>query len=147
MAEAFGLALGRLGSNDLSLLGLVGFAFETSLKLSVTLQSFRNYPSNVSELKYELKAFRILLGSVQEIVEAKDGADFSTLRVQLQECIIACKKFEHESIKRLSQPDSGETIFPSLAGFEKTERDLFAFRVLLSAHVAILNTILMGVKP
>lgn len=86
MAEPIGLASG--------LLTLATFAFQSSITLANTVQSFHFHPKRVRDLKEELKALSTVLNSLTETVGANTDVDLSTLDLSLLRYGNTCKEFE-----------------------------------------------------
>ncbi|KAH7370315.1 hypothetical protein BKA65DRAFT_488158 [Rhexocercosporidium sp. MPI-PUGE-AT-0058] len=88
MAEPISLASG--------LLALAGFAFQASITLYQTVQSFKFHPKQLRDLKEELEALSGVLGSLTETVSATTDVDLSALDLPLLRCGNACKEFGQE---------------------------------------------------
>jgi hypothetical protein len=71
MAEPIGMASG--------LLALATFAFQSSITLYKTVQSFQFHPKRVRDLEEELEALSGVLGSLTQTVGATTGVDLSAL--------------------------------------------------------------------
>lgn len=76
MAEPIGVASG--------LLTLATFAFQSSIALYQTVQSFQFHPKRVRDLEDELEALSGVLGSLTETVSATTDVDFSALDLPLR---------------------------------------------------------------
>jgi hypothetical protein len=103
MAEAIGLASG--------LLALATFAFQSSITLVQTIQSFKTHPKRVRDLKEELEALAAVLGPLTERVAGTNDADLSALNLPLLRCGHACQEFEQEIIKCSSRSGGNRTSF------------------------------------
>merc|ERR1711977_607738 len=78
MAEPIGIASG--------LLALAGFAFQASIALCQTVQSFKFHPKQLRDLKDELEALSGVLSSLTETVSATTDVDLSALDLPLLRC-------------------------------------------------------------
>jgi hypothetical protein len=103
MAEAIGLASG--------LLALATFAFQSSIALVQTIQSFKVHPKRVRDLKEELEALAAALQPLTERVAATNDVDLSALNIPLLRCGRACKEFEQEVVKCSSRSGGNRTSF------------------------------------
>ena len=83
MAEPIGIASG--------LLAIATFAFQSSITLYQTVQSFQNHPKVVRNLKEELEALNVVLDSLIKTVKATTDVDLSALDFPLRQCGRACK--------------------------------------------------------
>lgn len=116
------------------LLALATFAFQSSITLYKTLQSFQNHPKRVRNLKEELEALSGVLGSLTETVSATTDVDLSALDLPLLRCGNSCKEFEHEIIKYSSRSDGGRTSFRDWAKLKYMGDNLDGFTQLLAAY-------------
>ena len=126
MAEAIGLASG--------LLALATFAFQSSITLVNTVQSFQNHPKRVRDLQEELEALITVLGSLTETVGATTDVDFSALDLPLLRCGNACKEFEQEIVKCSSQSGGSRTKFREWAKLRYMGDDIDGFRQLVAGY-------------
>ncbi|KAM4056419.1 hypothetical protein HRG_014773 [Hirsutella rhossiliensis] len=101
MAEPVGLASG--------LLALATFAFQSSITLYSTVQSFRDHPKRVRDLIDELEALSGVLGPLTETVSAVHTVDLSALDRPLLRCGHACAEFNQELMKCVSQSGGTQT--------------------------------------
>jgi Fungal N-terminal domain of STAND proteins len=126
MAEAIGLASG--------LLALGSFAFQCSISLIKTIQSFQVHPKRVRDLKEELEALATVLGPLTERVAAAHEADLSALGLPLLRCGRACEEFEHEIVKCSSRSGSNRTSFRDWAKLTYMGDDIDGFRQLVAGY-------------
>jgi hypothetical protein len=126
MAEPIGLAAG--------LLGLATFAFQSSITLSKTIQSFQSHPKRVRDLMEELEALSGVLGPLSETVSATTDVDLSILDLPLQRCGNACKEFEQELLKSSSRSGGSRTSFRDWAKLRYLGDDIDGFRRLLAGY-------------
>ncbi|KAJ5166577.1 uncharacterized protein N7482_005358 [Penicillium canariense] len=131
MAEPIGLAAG--------LLALATFAFECSISLHETVNSFRHHPKRVRDLLEELEALSAVLGPLGEFVKATSDIDFSALELPLLRCGGACNEFRQEILKCSSQPGSNRTNFREWARLKYMGDDIDGFRRLLAGYKATIN--------
>ncbi|KAF4628512.1 hypothetical protein G7Y89_g9640 [Cudoniella acicularis] len=135
MAEAIGLASG--------LLALSGFAFQSSVTLYQTVQSFRFHPKQLRDLKEELEALSAVLGSLTETVSATTDVDLSALDLPLLRCGNACQEFEREIVKCSSRSGGGRTSFRDWAKLRYMGDNIDGFRQLLAGYKSTINIALM----
>ena len=126
MVEPIGLASG--------LLTLATFAFQSSITLYKTVESFQNHPKRVRDLKDELEALSGVLGSLTETVSATTDVDLSALDLPLLRCGNSCKEFEQEIMKCSSRSDGGRTSFREWAKLRYMGDDIDGFRQLLAGY-------------
>lgn len=126
MAEPISLASG--------LLALSAFAFQSSITLYTTIQSFRSHPIRVRDLEKELKALSGVLRSLTETVGATTEVDLSALDLPLLRCGNACKEFEQEILKCSSRSTGGRTSFRDWAKLRYMGDDIDGFRQLLAGY-------------
>jgi hypothetical protein len=126
MAEPIGLASG--------LLTLATFAFQSSITLNKTVQSFQPHPRHVRDLDEELKALSKVLRSLIEAVGAATNIHLSALNLPLLRCGNACKEFEQEIRNYLSRSSSSWTSFREWAKIRYLGDDIDGFRQLLAGY-------------
>lgn len=126
MAEPIGLAAG--------LLALATFAFQSSITLYQTLQSFQSHPKRVRDLMEELEALSGVLGPLSETVSATNDVNLSILDRPLLRCGNACKEFEQELLKCSSRSDGNRTSFRDWAKLRYIGEDIDGFRRLLAGY-------------
>jgi hypothetical protein len=135
MAEPIGLASG--------LLTLAGFAFQASITLYKTLQSFQFHPKQLRDLNEELEALSGVLGSLTETVNATTDVDLSALDLPLLRCGNACKEFEQEIMKCSSRSGGSRTSFRDWAKLRYMGDNIDGFRQLLAGYKSTINIALM----
>jgi hypothetical protein len=126
MTEAIGAASG--------LLALSTFAFESSITLMKTIQSFQNHSTRVRNLKEELEALTAVLGPLTETVGASTKADLSALSLPLLRCGRSCKEFEQEIIKCSSRSGGNRTSFRDWAKLKYMGDGIDEFRQLVAGY-------------
>jgi hypothetical protein len=126
MAEAIGLASG--------LVALVTFAFQCSVTLVQTVQSFQSHSQRVRELTEELEALGGVLRSLGETVSATIDVDLSALNLPLLRCGHACKEFEREVLKCASRSGGSRTSFRDWAKLKYMGDDIDGFRRLVGGY-------------
>jgi hypothetical protein len=126
MAEPIGLAAG--------LLALATFAFQSSITLYNTIQSFQSHPKRVRDLIEELEALSGVLGPLSETVSATTDVDLSTLDLPLLRCGNACKEFEQVLLKSSSRSGGSQTSFRDWAKLRYMGDDIDGFRRLLAGY-------------
>lgn len=126
MAEPIGVASG--------LLALAIFAFQSSIALVKTVQSFNIHPKRVRDLREELEALISVLSSLTETVDANTDVDLSALNLPLLRCGNACKEFEQEIMKCSSRSGGNRTSFRDWAKLKYMGDDIDGFRQLLAGY-------------
>lgn len=130
MAEAIGVASG--------LLALASFAFQSSITLYETVQSFQFHPKRVRDLKEELEALGGVLKSLTT-VGAQPDVDLSALDLPLLRCGSACKEFEQEIIKCSSRSSSSRTSFRDWAKLRYMGDNIDGFTRLIAGYKSTIN--------
>ena len=131
MAEPIGMASG--------LLALATFAFQSSVKLYKTVDSFQIHPKRVRDLKDELEALSGVLSSLTETVSATTDVDLTALDLPLLRCGNSCKEFEQEIMKCSSRSGGGRTSFRDWAKLRYMGDDIDGFRQLLAGYKSTIN--------
>jgi hypothetical protein len=126
MAEAIGVASG--------LLALATFAFQCSIELVKTIQSFQNHSTRVLSLKEELEALTAVLAPLTERVGASPEADLSALSLPLLRCGHSCKEFEQELIKCSSRSGGSRTSFRDWAKLKYMGDGIDEFRQQIAGY-------------
>jgi len=126
MAEPISLASG--------LLALATFAFQSSVALYNTVQSFQSHPKRVRDLIEELEALGGVLGPLGETVRATTDVDLSPLDLPLLRCGNACKDFEQELLKCSSRTGGSRNSFRDWAKLRYMGDDIDGFRRLLAGY-------------
>ncbi|KIW87200.1 uncharacterized protein Z519_12102 [Cladophialophora bantiana CBS 173.52] len=131
MAEPIGLASG--------LLALATFAFQSSITLYNTVQSFQSHPARVRDLLEELQALNGVLGPLTETVGTITDVDLSALDLPLLRCGNSCKEFEQEIKKCSSRSGGSRTSFRDWAKLRYMGEDIDGFRRLLAGYKLTIN--------
>jgi Fungal N-terminal domain of STAND proteins len=126
MAEAIGLASG--------LLALATFAFQSSITLFQTVQSFQSHLTRVRNLLEELEALSGVLRSLTETVRATSDMDLSALNLPLLRCGKACKEFEQEILKYSSRSSGNRTSFRDWAKLRYMGDNIDGFKQTLAGY-------------
>jgi hypothetical protein len=126
MAEAIGLASG--------LLALATFAFQSSITLIKTIQSFQVHPKRVRDLKDELEALTAVLCPLAETVGASTEVDLSALSLPLLRCGHACEEFEKEIVKCSSRSGGNRASFRDWAKLTYMGDGIDEFRQLVAGY-------------
>ncbi len=121
------------------LLTLVSFAFQSSIALYKTVQSFQFHPKRVRDLEEELEALSGVLGSLGATVSVTTDVDLSALDLPLRRCGNACKEFEQEILKCSSRSSGGRTSFRDWAKLRYMGDDIDGFRQLLAGYKSTIN--------
>jgi len=126
MVEPIGLASG--------LLALAGFAFQATITLLKTVQSYQFHPKNVRDLKEELEALGGVLSSLTETVHTITDVDLSPLKYPLLRCGSACEDFGKEIMKCSSRSGDNRTSFRDWAKLRYMGDNIDGFRQLLAGY-------------
>ncbi|KAJ5778487.1 hypothetical protein N7520_001733 [Penicillium odoratum] len=131
MAEPVGLASG--------LIGLATFAFQCSVSLYETVNSFRSHPKRVRDLLCELEALGAVLAPLVDLVKSTSDVDLSVLDLPLLRCGNACKEFQQEVLRCASRSNNNRTSFRDWAKLTYMGDNIDDFRNLLSGYKATIN--------
>lgn len=131
MAEPVGLASG--------LIALASFAFQCSVSLYETVNSFRSHSKRVCELLEELEALSSVLAPLVDLVNSTSDIDLSVLDLPLLRCGNACKEFQEELLRCASRSNSNRTSFRGWARLTYMGNNMDDFRNLLSGYKATIN--------
>lgn len=126
MAEAIGVTSG--------LLTLTTFAFQSSVALFQTIQSFGSHLTRVRGLLEEVEALSGVLQSLNETVRLATVLELSALELPLQRCGNACKEFEQELIKCSARSSNDRTSFRDWAKLRYMGDNVDGFRQLLAGY-------------
>lgn len=131
MAEPIGLASG--------ILTLATFAFQSSVSLYETVNSFRSHPKRVRDLLCELEALSAVLAPLIDLMKSNSDADLSVLELPLLRCGNVCKEFQQEVLRCMSRSDGNRTSFRDWARLRYMGDDIDDFRDLLAGYKATIN--------
>jgi hypothetical protein len=126
MADPIGLASG--------LLALATFAFQASVTLFKTVQSYQSQPKRVRDLKDELEALSGVLRSLTETAYAANEEELSALNLPLLRCGKACGEFEQEIMKCSSRTSDSRASFRDWAKLKYMGDDIDGFRQSLAGY-------------
>lgn len=126
MAEPVSLASG--------LVALATFAFQSSVSLFNTVQSYHSHPKRVRDLTEELETLNGVLDTLRETVNANSDANFATLEYPLLRCGNACKDFEEELKKCSTRSSASRTSFREWAKLKYMGEDIDGFRRMLAGY-------------
>ena len=131
MAETIGVASG--------VVALATSAFQASITLHSTIQSFQLHHKRVRDLIEELEALNGVLGPLNETLNTATGIDLSALDLPLLRCGNACKEFREELLKCSSRSDGIRTSFRDWAKLRYMGDDIDGFRRLLAGYKSTIN--------
>ncbi|KAI9927469.1 hypothetical protein ASPWEDRAFT_44821 [Aspergillus wentii DTO 134E9] len=131
MAEPIGIASG--------VLALASFAFQSSITLYETVQSFRSHQKRVRDLLDELEALSGVLGPLAETIQATTDVNLSVLDLPLLRCGNACNEFREELIKCSSRSGGSRTSFRDWAKLRYMGDDIDGFRRVLAQYQLTIN--------
>jgi hypothetical protein len=126
MAEAIGIASG--------LVALATFAFQSSITLYETIQSFKVHSTRVRDVQQELEALSEVLRSLSEQVSATSDDDLSALTLPLLRCGKACEEFEQELLKCSSRSGGNRTSFRDWARLRYMGDNIDGFKQQLAGY-------------
>jgi hypothetical protein len=126
MAEVIGIASGMLA--------LASFAFQASVGLYQTVQSFKFHPKQIRDLTEELEALSAVLDSLTGTVSATSEIEFPALSLPLLRCGNACKEFEQEILKCSSRSGLNRTSFRDWTKLRYMGDNIDGFRQLLAGY-------------
>ena len=109
MADPISLASG--------LLALATFAFQCSVSLYETLDSFQSHPKRVRDLLEELAALGAVLGPLVDMVHSAADAKLASLELPLLRCGSACQEFQALLLRVSSRSTASRTSFRDWAQF------------------------------
>jgi hypothetical protein len=138
MAESIGLASG--------LVALATFAFQSSVALYETVNSYHSHQQRIRDLAEETSALSGVLGSLTETISASTDLDLSALEIPLRRCGKACQEFEQE-IKKCSLRSGGNRAsFRDWARLRYMGEDVDGFRRVLSGYKMTITIALSDVN-
>ncbi|KAF7517933.1 hypothetical protein PCG10_000731 [Penicillium crustosum] len=126
MAEPIGIASG--------LVALAGFAFQSSIALYDSVQSYQSHPKRVRDLTEELETLNGVLGALRDTVNANTDINLTSLGYPLLRCGNACKDFEEELKKCSTRSSAGKTSFRDWAKLKYMGEDIDGFRRMLAGY-------------
>ena len=126
MVEPIGLASG--------LVALATFAFQASVALYETVNSFQSHQQRVRDLAEESSALSGVLGSLTETISDSADLDLSALKIPLRRCGKACEEFEQEIKKCSSRSGGSRASFRDWARLRYMGEDIDGFRRVLSGY-------------
>lgn len=134
MAEPISLASG--------LLALATFAFQSSITLYQTIQSFRSHPKNVRDLIEELEALNAVLSPLPDVISATTDVDLSAVDLPLLRCGTACKDFEKQIRECVSQSSDNRTSLRAWTKLRFMGDNIDGFRRQLDSYKLTINVAL-----
>ncbi|KAJ5223231.1 hypothetical protein N7468_007773 [Penicillium chermesinum] len=131
MAEAIGVASG--------IVALATFAFQSSVSLYKTVESFRSHPKRVRDLLIELDALSAVLAHLVELVQSNPDVNLSLLNLPLLRCGDICKGFQQELMKYAARSTSNHTSFRDWAKLMYKGENIDDVRNSLASYKATIN--------
>ncbi|KAF7543700.1 hypothetical protein G7Z17_g10531 [Cylindrodendrum hubeiense] len=122
---------------------LAKFAFQCSIGLHSTVQSYQFHPKRVRDLIEELEALSGVLRALTSTVDTTTDVDLSALELPLRRCGIACKEFEEEIKKCSSRSGGSRTSFRDWAKLTYMDDNIDGFKQLLAGYKSTINIALM----
>ncbi|KAL4942535.1 hypothetical protein BDV06DRAFT_161609 [Aspergillus oleicola] len=126
MAEAKGLKSG--------LSALATFACRSTVALYESIRRFSLYPKQVRDLLEELAALNAEVSSLAELIQAKTDVDLSGLSLPLLQCGNACREFQQETLRCLSQSSDSRSKVRSWTRLRYMGDNIDGFRRLLADY-------------
>ncbi|KAH7033962.1 hypothetical protein B0J12DRAFT_680021 [Macrophomina phaseolina] len=134
MADPIGAASG--------ILALVAFGFSASKSLYQTIESLKDHPRNVRELKQEVEALMNVLQSLNEFVSSND-VDLAVLELPLSQCGKACKEFESVIVKCTANSEGSKISVRDWAKLRYMGSDINGFKDMIAGYKSTI-TIALG---
>lgn len=131
MTEPIGLASG--------VLALATFAFQCSVSLYETVNSFRSHPKRVRDLLGELEALSAVLAPLVDLAKSNSDVELSVLDLPLLRCGNVCKEFQQEVLQCASRSNSNRTSFRDWARLTYMGDNIDDFRDLLAGYKVTIN--------
>jgi hypothetical protein len=125
MAEPIGITSG--------LLTLATVAFQSSVALYQTIESFQSHLTRVRGLLEETEALTGVLQSLTETIRTTD-LDLSALELPLRRCGSACTEFGQELIKCSARSGGSRTSFRDWAKLRYMGDNIDGFRQLVAGY-------------
>lgn len=126
MAEPIGIASG--------LMALATFAFQSSVGLYQTVQSYQGLPKRVRDLNEELQSLNEVLGGLNETLGSDNGSKLNALERPLLRCGNACRDFEEEIRKCSTRSSGGRKSFRDWAKMRYMGQDIDGFRRMMAGY-------------
>lgn len=131
MAEAIGIASG--------VTSLATVAFQASVALYRTVNSFHSHQQTVLDLLEENNALNTVLESLTKTTAVSPRLNLSALEFPLQRCGEACREFSGEIEKLASLSGGKRAKIISWAKLRYMGEDVDGFRRLLSGYKMMIN--------
>lgn len=119
--------------------GIATFAFDASVSLYKTVQSYQCHQQRVIDLMEENSALSAVLDPLPRRIESAKDLDFSALEIPLRRCGIACQEFEQEIKKFSSRSGGSRASFRDWARLKYMGEDVDGFRRLLAGYKTTIN--------
>ena len=131
---------------DSGVLGSITIAIQSSIELYKTIQSFQNLPKPVRDLKEELEALSLVLGSLSQTVSVGTSINLSGLDLPLLRCGDVCKEFEKEIMKCLSLSGDSRTNFRGWAKLRYMGGDICGLGHVLAGYKSAIESVLTDIN-
>jgi len=109
------------------------------------MQSFRNNPRTVRELRQELEALNRVLQSLFQTA-TKSDADLAALQVPLLRCGRSCKDFKALIVKCTAHSDRSRTSLRDWAKLQYIGEDIVGFKNMLAGYKSTISIALANVN-
>ena len=119
-------------------LALSIFAFNSSVSLYESVQSFQDSGKKIRELRRELEALRNILNSLQQLA-TKDEVRFEVLCLPLLRCGQACEEFEEVIAKCTKHSTDSKASFRDWAKLRYLGGSIEEFKDLLAGYKATIS--------
>jgi hypothetical protein len=110
------------------------FAFQSSVALFETINSYQSHQKSVRDLAGEAGSLSEVLGSLVETVRTTTDLDLSALELPLRRCGRACKEFEQDIQKISARSGGSRANFRDWARLRYMGEDVDGFRRLLASY-------------
>ena len=116
-----------------ALIGIVTATVQASKALYDTVQSFKNHPRKVRQLKEELEALNLVLQSLRTLVD-HDASTLTVLELPLKRCQQACLDFRTIILKCCAHSGGSRTSFRDWATLRYMDSDIAEFTNMLAGY-------------
>ncbi len=120
------------------LLAIITATIQSSKAFYQTVQSFRNHPRAVRQLKDELQALDGVLWSLEALTRHKESL-FVPLRLPLSQCCQACIEFESLILKCTKHSGGSRTSFRDWARVTYMDSDTIGFTTMLAGYKSTIS--------
>lgn len=124
-----------------SAIAFVAATLQSSRALYQAIQSFRDHPRVVRQLKDEVEGLNAALNSLKSLVES-DTSLLATLRIPLARCCQACTDFRALILKHTTRSGGSKTSFRDWIALKYMDGDINGFTSMLAGYKATICIVL-----